>query len=40
MMINNIQGNRTYPVATFKTKNNNQQTSFKGNISENQNQGM
>ncbi len=40
MMINNIQGNRTYPVATFKTKKNNQQTSFKGNISENQNQGM
>ncbi len=40
MMINNIQGNRTYPVATFKTKKNNQQTSFEGNISENQNQGM
>ncbi|UKI41974.1 MAG: hypothetical protein L6V95_02910 [Candidatus Melainabacteria bacterium] len=40
MMINNIQGNRAYSVATFKTKNNNQQPSFKGNVSENQNQGM
>ena len=40
MITSNISVNRACPVATFKTKKNNQQTSFKGNISENQNQGM
>ena len=41
MMINNIQGNRAYSVATFKTKNNNQQPSFKSNVvTKAQNQSM
>ena len=40
MITSNISVNRACPVYTFKTKKNNQQTSFKGNISEKQNQGM
>ncbi len=40
MITSNINVNRVCPVATFKTKKNNQQTGFKGNISEKQNEGM
>ena len=40
MITSNISVNRACPVYTYKIKKNNQQTSFKGNVSEKQNQGM
>ena len=40
MITSNISVNRACPVYTFKIQKNNQQTSFKGNVSEKQNQGM
>ena len=40
MITSNISVNRASPVYTFKIQKNNQQTSFKGNVSEKQNQGM
>ena len=39
-MRTNISVNRACPVYTFKIQKNNQQTSFKGNVSEKQNQSM
>ena len=40
MITSNISVNRACPVYTFKIQKNNQQTSFKGNVSEKQNQSM